>query len=391
MDTDILFNSSNGASVQRQRIYQFLGRINWRSCVFGIIFGSSLSILLTLSLFLIIAPYLNDKPEAESPFAASLNDIDGIEIRFSDWQWGSCSKTCGIGVQEGVRTSICQQKVHCLDNETEILRRHCISEHCSAASLNDIDGIEIRFSDWQWGSCSKTCGIGVQEGVRTSICQQKVHCLDNETEILRRHCISEHCSVDGKWSVWMQEPCSVTCGVGSRLRHRQCSNPHPQYGGKNCTGKSIEQLNCLQPTCCPEDTLNCDGGWMRRDDFGACYCFSGQTLSWNSAQAQCKKQAGSLADIYSENEAVWLSNSSRLHTGTSVWIGGKRDRYRYKWFTSDGKTKTMNYTRWAPGEPKIYDPKYSHYICVNLWPRHQYKWDDFVCSHKLNFICKTYL
>ncbi|CAC5401163.1 HMCN [Mytilus coruscus] len=328
MDTDILFNSSNGASVQRQRIYQFLGRINWRSCVFGIIFGSSLSILLTLSLFLIIAPYLNDKPEAESPFAASLNDIDGIEIRFSDWQWGSCSKTCGIGVQEGVRTSICQQKVHCLDNETEILRRHCISEHCS---------------------------------------------------------------VDGKWSVWMQEPCSVTCGVGSRLRHRQCSNPHPQYGGKNCTGKSIEQLNCLQPTCCPEDTLNCDGGWMRRDDFGACYCFSGQTLSWNSAQAQCKKQAGSLADIYSENEAVWLSNSSRLHTGTSVWIGGKRDRYRYKWFTSDGKTKTMNYTRWAPGEPKIYDPKYSHYICVNLWPRHQYKWDDFVCSHKLNFICKTYL
>ncbi|XP_052082395.1 hemicentin-1-like isoform X3 [Mytilus californianus] len=225
MDNDILFNSSNGASVQRQRIYQFLGRISWRSCVSGIIFGSSLSILLTLSLFLIIAPYLYDKPEADSLFAASLNDIDGIEIRFSDWQWGSCSKSCGIGVQEAVRTSLCQK--------------------------ND-------------------------------------HCLDNETEILRRHCISEHCSVDGQWSVWMQEPCSVTCDVGTLLRYRQCSNPHPQYSGKNCTGKCIEHMNCLPSSCCPglaEDTLNCDGGWMRRDDFGACYCFSGQTLSWNSAQA----------------------------------------------------------------------------------------------------------
>lgn len=332
MENDILFNRSNSASVKRQRLYQFLLQVNWRSCVAGIIFGSSLSILLSLSLFLIIAPYMNDKSKADGPFAAPLKDIDGIAIKFSDWQWGSCSKTCGIGVQEGIRTSICPQNVHCVDNETEILRRHCISEHCS---------------------------------------------------------------VDGKWSVWMQEPCSVTCGVGTRLRHRQCSNPHPQYGGKNCTGKSIDHINCLQPSCCPGLTdntrMNCAGGWMRRDDFGACFCFSRQRLSWNSAQAQCKMQSGSLADIYSENEAVWLADYSRLHTGSSVWIGGKRNRYRYMWFTSGGRTKTMNYTRWAPGEPKFYDPGNRHFICVNLWPEHQYKWDDFDCNKKLNFICKTYL
>ncbi|XP_063410360.1 mucin-like protein [Mytilus trossulus] len=225
MDNDMLFNSSNSASVKRQRLYHFLLQVNWRSCVSGIIVGSSLSVLLSLSLFLIIAPYLNDKPEAESPLADSL-------------KYG--------------------------------------------------DGINTRFSAWQWGSCSKTCGIGVQEGIRTSICPQNVQCVDNETEILRRHCFNEHCSVDGKWSVWMQEPCSVTCGVGTRLRHRQCSNPHPQYGGQNCAGKSIDHINCTQSSCCPgltDDTLmNCAGGWIRRDDIGACFCFSKQRLSWNSAQ-----------------------------------------------------------------------------------------------------------
>ncbi|XP_063409007.1 uncharacterized protein LOC134692483 [Mytilus trossulus] len=144
MDNDILFNSSNSASVKRQRLYQFLLQVNWRSFVSGIIVGSSLSVLLSLSLFLIIAPYLNDKPEAESPLADSFKDIDGIKIRFGNWQWGSCSKTCGIGVQEGIRTSICPQNVQCVDNETEILRRHCISEHCS-----DQDDINQAYSDFE--------------------------------------------------------------------------------------------------------------------------------------------------------------------------------------------------------------------------------------------------
>ncbi|VDI13304.1 Hypothetical predicted protein [Mytilus galloprovincialis] len=48
--------------------------------------------------------------------------------------------------------------------------------------------------------------------------------------------------VHGTWSVWSETTCSVTCGVGTSLRSRNCSNPHPQYGGNNCTGKSIDHL-----------------------------------------------------------------------------------------------------------------------------------------------------
>lgn len=55
--------------------------------------------------------------------------------------------------------------------------------------------------------------------------------------------------VNGQWSYWREaRDCSVTCGLGTRLRHRECSNPRPQYGGKLCTGKSVERDECFT-TC----------------------------------------------------------------------------------------------------------------------------------------------
>lgn len=54
--------------------------------------------------------------------------------------------------------------------------------------------------------------------------------------------------VNGQWSYWRGD-CSVTCGLGTILRHRECSNPRPQYGGKLCTGKSVERDKCVRGLC----------------------------------------------------------------------------------------------------------------------------------------------
>ena len=52
-----------------------------------------------------------------------------------------------------------------------------------------------------------------------------------------------------EWSTW--GTCLKTCATGTRTRTRTCTNPSPQYGGKNCTdlGDTQQQENCNTQDC----------------------------------------------------------------------------------------------------------------------------------------------
>ena len=57
-------------------------------------------------------------------------------------------------------------------------------------------------------------------------------------------------AVDGGWSEWSQfSPCSKTCGGGSITRFRNCNNPSPLNGGKNCPGEYFESQDCNTDPC----------------------------------------------------------------------------------------------------------------------------------------------
>uniref|UniRef100_H3B101 ADAM metallopeptidase with thrombospondin type 1 motif 14 n=1 Tax=Latimeria chalumnae TaxID=7897 RepID=H3B101_LATCH len=68
------------------------------------------------------------------------------------------------------------------------------------------------------------------------------------------HCIwktsDQSYSQDGGWSSWTKfGSCSRTCGGGVRFRSRHCNNPVPAYGGRECSGPTLEYQMCNTEEC----------------------------------------------------------------------------------------------------------------------------------------------
>uniref|UniRef100_A0A3Q4AEC3 Peptidase M12B domain-containing protein n=1 Tax=Mola mola TaxID=94237 RepID=A0A3Q4AEC3_MOLML len=62
--------------------------------------------------------------------------------------------------------------------------------------------------------------------------------------------LSSSVIVHGSWSSWSEfNPCSRTCGGGVSHRTRECNNPRPAFGGKDCEGPDIEAVLCHQQPC----------------------------------------------------------------------------------------------------------------------------------------------
>lgn len=56
--------------------------------------------------------------------------------------------------------------------------------------------------------------------------------------------------VDGAFTTYTNySTCSKTCGGGVQVRLRSCTNPEPQFGGKNCTGTYKETKSCNAQPC----------------------------------------------------------------------------------------------------------------------------------------------
>ena len=56
--------------------------------------------------------------------------------------------------------------------------------------------------------------------------------------------------VDGKFGAWTNwTDCSKTCGGGLQERTRECNNPPPSGGGKDCVGDRVETQACANDLC----------------------------------------------------------------------------------------------------------------------------------------------
>ncbi|XP_052211949.1 thrombospondin-1-like isoform X2 [Dreissena polymorpha] len=165
---------------------------------------------------------------------------------WADWSsWSTCTITCGSATQ--MRTRTCTNPApttygrNCEGQSSDY--RSCVKDECP------VDG---NWGTWStWGSCSATCGVGIQR--RNRYCDNPPparfgdHCFGDSVD--DRICMPRGCS-DGGWTTWTNwNSCTVRCGGGNRLRYRECTNPTPSPFGQPCHGPNVDVGSCNTYPC----------------------------------------------------------------------------------------------------------------------------------------------
>lgn len=244
-DDDVGLDGLYSASASSEKI-NGQAPISKRLCVY--LLGCVLAGVL---LVVIVMLNITDKPESTSTDTFFDEDIDRDPSSWALWtDWSQCSLTCGTGNTTRYRT-LDRHAEYVGDGSggIEILRQTEIEE-CLLKSC-PVDG---GLSQWApWSLCSSDCGPGIQ--IRHRECTDPIpkhggrNCT-GKTQVTRK-CLLKPCPVDGGFTLWSSwSVCSVTCGTGLKSRDRTCSNPPPQYSGVPCTGP-VQDTELCGGTRCP--------------------------------------------------------------------------------------------------------------------------------------------
>ncbi|CAH8635879.1 unnamed protein product [Heterobilharzia americana] len=145
-----------------------------------------------------------------------------------------------------------------------------------------------------WSKCTATCGSTEKHRFRACVGAFTRHSHKQEIqESISKSCSSikrAHDSVEtvpcpisrlcpivgGGWGDWSEfSACSVTCGVGKRIRRRQCNRPRPEGGGLYCQGSDFQEVisnvTCEGYVPCPQ---------------------TGQWCPWSPVVQQCTHNCG---------------------------------------------------------------------------------------------------
>ncbi|KAL9971012.1 hypothetical protein ACROYT_G023488 [Oculina patagonica] len=205
-----------------------------------------------------------------------------VDGKYSPWsQWSACSKSCGYGIQTRKRTCTNPEPQHggrdCTDLGDPEHIRPCQVIQCP------MHGNYSVWSNW--GTCSTSCGPGVKKRTRACTnpepeyggltCRERD--LGSNTELSK--CNLGDCPVNGVWGPWsLWSACTTSCGPGTRERKRSCNSPAPQYGGKPCSGSEKQVGDCSYRPC------PVDGNYTEWTDWTACdkTCGAGFMTRWRA-------------------------------------------------------------------------------------------------------------
>ncbi|KAL9981062.1 hypothetical protein ACROYT_G009719 [Oculina patagonica] len=190
-------------------------------------------------------------------FVDQVPDKENPITRWSEWT--SCSGSCGVDAKKKRIQYRCTSSSQTIKDCAVSGEQYeaCAFKPCPVmvSSFLAVDG---RFLSWsRWSSCSRSCGFR-GFSVRTRSCKPPKHggqpCYGDAIDT--RKCNRKHCPVNGGLNKWSKFGlCSKSCGGGVRMRHRECNNPVPRYGGLECDPGNLFETQSCGNMKCPAKTL----------------------------------------------------------------------------------------------------------------------------------------
>jgi len=169
--------------------------------------------------------------------------------------WGTCSVSCSGGVQTRFRECLNGNfgEPGCDIGET-FEEKKCNQNQCPS------------YGTWSaWSECSTTCGDGIKTSER--VCMNGNDCEGPSTKSVS--CSTGPCIEVAKWSEWTSwSDCSSTCGEGLRTKFRECLNGG--VGDGECQGSLAEVVKCVNPEPCQAEVK-----WEQWGDWSECSVTSG--------------------------------------------------------------------------------------------------------------------
>ncbi|XP_067654313.1 SCO-spondin-like isoform X2 [Haliotis asinina] len=197
--------------------------------------------------------------------------VAGGVSEWGQWSIPACNVTCGVtAVRTITRTRTCTNPppsnggAFCAESLTNSALRSCGLGACPVA----VDGGLSQWTQWTVVPCTRSCGSFTTLATRVRQCNNPApsnggrDCTGSTFQTETRSCGLPLCRINGglsQWTQWSIPACTVTCGTTETrtvTRTRSCTNPVPQFGGRDCTGLGntfeTEVRNCgLSP--CPTD------------------------------------------------------------------------------------------------------------------------------------------
>ncbi|XP_067687667.1 semaphorin-5A-like [Haliotis asinina] len=127
------------------------------------------------------------------------------------------------------------------------------------------------WSDWSdWSPCEQ---VGADQAGEDCLCRHR-NCDNPKPYYGGRPCSGAsievtNCSVHGAWTPWTPwSSCSKTCGYSIKKRERYCSNPTPRHGGFGCEGRHVDSKLCAGLPACKLPPI--DGKWSKWSGWSTC-------------------------------------------------------------------------------------------------------------------------